>query len=135
MIYRIATHRLAKIQGSERRACITKALPADDKFGRNLPSSEFIAWLGPTLVLEAAGDAGNSNLRPEGHPSGDRAHQDGVAIPVHDCLNPRPDRVAGSWLGVHAWQDRAQVAIADQPFDCADELGMITATDDTLGGK
>ena len=103
MIYRIATHRLAKIQGSERRACITKALPADDKFGRNLPSSEFLAWLEPTLVLEAAADAGYPNLGPEGRPSGRRVDQDGVAIPVHDCLNPRSDRVAGSWLGVHAW--------------------------------
>ena len=135
LIDRIATQRITKIQGSERRAGVTKAMQADDQFGGNLPSGELIAWLGPTLVLEAAGDARNPNLGPEGHPSGGRAHEDGVQVPAHDCLDPRPDRVAGSWLGVHAWQHRLQVAIADQPFDCADELGMITANDDTLGAK
>ncbi|HVD82199.1 MAG TPA: hypothetical protein VNB87_16860 [Propionibacteriaceae bacterium] len=38
-------------------------------------------------------------------------------------------------MGVDAWQDWAKAAIADQPVDGADQLGVIASNDYALGGK
>jgi hypothetical protein len=83
-------------------------------------------------MFEAARDLGHPNLRPEGHPRGGRSDQDSVQIPAHDRLNSCPNRVARFRRGVYTWQDRDEVAIADQPRDGAHESGMVTADDDAL---
>lgn len=45
------------------------------------------------------------------------------------------NRVARFGVGVDAWQDWAKAAIADQPVDGADQLGVIASNDYALGGK
>jgi hypothetical protein len=87
------------------------------------------------MVLEGAGNDGNSDRRPEGDACCRRSDQNRIWIRCPESpdsgvkgVNVQPRRVSGG-------QHYMQVPIADEPADRPNEVRMLAQGDDSLPGE
>ena len=94
-----------------------------------MSSAEAESILRLAMVLERAGNDGNSNCWPEGDSSRGRFEQNCVRVPRHQGANSRVECIGGLWRSVDPWQDSLQVATSHEPADNTGELGVVPESD------
>ena len=87
------------------------------------------------MVLERAGNDGNSNCWPEGDSSCGRFEQNRVRVPRHQGANSRVECIGSLRRSVDPWQDSLQIATSHEPADSTGELGVVPESDYAILSK
>ena len=119
------------IQRGHCRRRVTEASSTHDKLDGHFTPGELESSLRPAMVLERAGNDGNSDRRPEGDACCRRSDQNRIWIPCPESpdsgvkgVNVQPRRIC-------AGQHCMQVPTADRP----NEVRILAQGDDSLRGE